>query len=140
MKLLEIAAKLFLDKLGAEGKGLNASSVTSALQNLFPSKNGDLDLQAIVGQFMGNNASLAQLATSWLGNGANMNLSASQLLGVFGESKISEFASKIGVESNTAVSGLAKMLPEFIDKASENGALKKDIAGSVVKGLMGKFL
>jgi len=41
---MNIAAKLFMDKMGSTGASLSGDQVQSALSNLLPTKNGELDL------------------------------------------------------------------------------------------------
>lgn len=43
MSILDTAAQLFLDKIGAQGSDLSTSNVMSALQNLLPTDGGEID-------------------------------------------------------------------------------------------------
>ena len=52
-----------------------------------------------------------------------------------GSDKVAEFASKLNVDEDTAVSGLADMLPQMVDKSSSGGSLLDSVGG--VGGLMG---
>jgi uncharacterized protein YidB (DUF937 family) len=140
MSIIENAAKLFMQQIGQQGDGLDLSSVVAGLKNLLPGDGGDLDIQALIEQFMGQSGGLATLASSWLGGGDNMDISASQLTGLLGQDKVAEFAENTGVDVDTAVSGLTGMIPQLIDQSSEDGALKTDLASSLVSGLAGKFL
>ena len=138
MNLTEIASKMLLQKLS--GQGLNASEgiIQSALQSLLPTEGGDLNLSSLVSMFIGNGG-IASLAQSWLGDGDNQSISPQSIIGMFGESNVSEFASKIGVDSGTAASGLSDMIPDLIDKASSGGSLQENITSSLVSGLASKF-
>jgi len=138
MNLTEIASNMLLQKLS--GQGLNASEgiVQSAIQNLLPTEGGDLNLQSLISMFMGNGG-VASLAQSWLGDGDNQSISPQSIISMLGESKVSEFASKIGVDSGTAASGLSDMIPNLIDKASSGGSLQENVTSSLVSGLASKF-
>ena len=137
MDLLKIGAQLFMSKLGSGGSGLDASSVVSSLSNLLPTSGGDLDLSALVGKM--NSGGLASIASSFLGGGSNDAFSPSQLMGLLGESKVSEFASSLNIEKDTAAQGLSDMIPDLIDKQSEGGSLLGGIAASSAKDILGKF-
>ena len=138
MDILKIAAQLFINKMGATQGKLDIGSVIGGLKDLLPTQGDDLDISSLVSNFT-KNAGLASLASSWLGNGKNEGISAQQIMQVFGKGKIEEFASKIGVDSGNAASGLASMIPDLIDKSSENGNLlnnlKSGIGSKLLKGL-----
>lgn len=134
-----MAAQLFISKLGSNGDQLNLGSVVTALQNLLPTQNGELDLSALIAQFTNGNEGLANLASSWLSEGDNAALSPSTLLDVLGNDRIANFANSLGLGQDTATSGLAQMLPELIDKNSENGDLLGNAVGGLAKGLLGKL-
>jgi len=130
MDIMEMAAKLFLQKTGGEG---NADNIASALTGLFSGNDGNIDIMNLVSKFQ--SSGVASLVTSWLGDGENSPVSGDQVKEVFGEEKISEFASNAGLNINTAVDGLSGMIPDLIDKASNGGSLLDSIGG--VDGLAG---
>jgi uncharacterized protein YidB (DUF937 family) len=140
MDLIKIATQLLMNSLsnGSNG-GLSATLVQSALKNLLPvNSNGDLDLSKVVGMLQ--NGGLASLAASWLGNGSNSPISAGQVTNLLGASKVNEFAQALGLEQNTAIDGLSKMLPDLIDKNSRDGdLLGSDAVAAIAKGVLGKL-
>lgn len=138
MNLTEIASKMLMEKLSGQGGNASESSIQSALQNLLPTDGGDLNLTSLVGQFMGNGG-LASLAQSWLGDGDNESISADSIVDMLGDSKVSEFANQIGVDKDSAASGLSDMIPNLIDKSSSGGSLQENITSSLISGLAGKF-
>jgi len=138
MDILNIASKLFIQKMGGNGSALSGDAVQSALGSLLPTKGGELDLGSIIGMFQGNGG-LASLVGSWLGDGGNEALSPSNLLSMLGDSKVNEFASSLNLSKDQASEGLSSMIPDLIDKASSGGSLKSDIGGALVKGLAGKL-
>ena len=140
MNLVDMAAKIFISQLGSKGNDMDFGNVVGALKGLLPTNGGDLDLGAIVSQFMGQGGGLASLAQSWLGNGANEKVSVSQVMGMLGSSNVSNFASQLGLDKDTAASGLSDMIPQLIDKSSDAGSLLGGgDAGAIAKNLLGKF-
>lgn len=85
---------------------------------------------------------LGQLVQSWVGAGKNLPLSAEQLTKVLGNPLVQQIAQKAGMAPNAAADGLAKLLPDVVDKLSPGGnlpdpqALLKQLDG--LKGLFGK--
>lgn len=138
MSLINLAAQLFIGKLGSQGEGLAQNSVVQALLALLPTQQGELDLGALVAQFSGNDA-LASLASSWLGGGTNAALTPATLLEILGSAPVAEFARALGLTQNSAVDGLTQMIPELIDNNSNGGALLGDAVGSLAKGMLGKL-
>ena len=69
MDLLKLATQYFIERLGANGGGLNEGAVSSALGGLLGSGDGNIDLGSIISKLDG--VGLASLAQSWLGDGAN---------------------------------------------------------------------
>lgn len=138
MNITEIASKMFLEKISGQEGGASMDTIQSALKHLLPTDGGELNLSSLVSQFMGSGG-LASLAQSWLGDGQNMSLSADKIIDMFGESKVSNFANEVGVDTSTAASGLSDMIPDLIDKASSGGSLQQNITSSLISGLAGKF-
>lgn len=132
--LLKMAAQMFMSKLGANGLDLN--TVVGALQGLLPTQGGEVDMTSLLARFAGQGG-LQALAQTWLGDGANAAISADQVRNVFGQEATQNFAQKLGVSAPTALDGLAKMLPELIDKTSSAGTFKQDMVGSLGKQLLG---
>lgn len=87
----------------------------------------------------GESVDLAAAAQSWLGDGANQSLGALDIKRLLGAEPAAEFGDKVGVDTGTAVEGLAGMLPTLLDKSSEGGSLLGSVVcsgtGSLLKGL-----
>ncbi len=137
MSLINTLAQLALQKFSGQ-TGTDQSGMASALSQLLPTSGGDLDLSALVSRFT-SNGTLASLASSWLANGSNMQLQPSQLISAFGQDKISQFASQIGIGESAASEGLADIIPNFIDKNSEGGQVKSDLISNVASSVLGGF-
>lgn len=144
MDLMKIATQLLMSKLSSGGNSsLSEGVIGAALSNLLPTNSGgDLDLGGLLGQL--NGGGLASMAASWLGDGSNDNMSASQVTSMFGESKVNDFANALGVDKDTASNGLSDIIPSLIDSNSKGGSLLdsvggSDMLGSLAKGALGSL-
>ena len=141
MELLKMGAATFInsDKSGTAGSGLDSGSLMSALIGLVGGGRGaGIDLGALVSRM--ESGGLGDIARSWLGDGSNQAISPSQIAGMFGAERVSEFASKLGLSDDEAVGGLSDALPQMVDKASRGGSLL-DLVGGVsgALGMAGKL-
>lgn len=125
MDLKELATQMITQKLGAAN---DTGAAASALESL--TGGGGFDLGDLVGQFTGSGGDLAEKAKSWLGDGANESISASQLQEALGSDKVAEFAQKLGIGADEASSGLSEILPQLIDKSSRGGELLDSVGGA----------
>ena len=64
---------------------------------------------------------LGDVASSWVGGGANLNISPEQISQVLGSGPIADFARKLGVSPEQASETLAGLLPEAVDRLTPNG-------------------
>jgi len=133
MDLIQIGAQLLQSKLGSN---VETGDIVSALSGLLGGDN--FDIGSLISKIQGNSG-LASMAASWLGDGDNTAMSGSQVMEIFGENKVSEFASKLNIDEGEASNGLADMLPQLIDKASSGGSILESALGSMggAGGLMG---
>jgi uncharacterized protein YidB (DUF937 family) len=63
----------------------------------------------------------SQVAQSWVGKGANDEISAGDLEGALGGETLDTLAQHTGMERDELLSGLAQQLPHFIDQLTPNG-------------------
>jgi uncharacterized protein YidB (DUF937 family) len=131
MDILEMGASLLSEKMGVD---LDSGAIGEALKGLLSNEGGDLDLAGLAAS-MTANGGLANIVSSWLGDGANEAISADTVAAIFDSDKLSSFAESLGVDSGSAAGGLAEVLPEIMDKASSGGSLL-DLAGGA-EGLLG---
>ena len=128
--LLKMGASAFMNsnRSGDAGSGLDLGSLTSALSGL---TGGGSDGGFDIGSLLGNMQSggLAEIAQSWPGEGDNGEISNDNVTQMFGQDKISEFASQLGVSQEEAVGGLRDALPQMVDNASSGGSLLDSIGG-----------
>jgi uncharacterized protein YidB (DUF937 family) len=68
-------------------------------------------------------AGLGDVVGSWIGTGANANISAEQIQQVLGSGPIADFAAKLGINPEQASETLAGLLPEAIDRLTPGGEL-----------------
>ena len=79
------------------------------------------NLQGLVTQLQ--QSGLGPQVQSWLGNGANMPVTADQLRAALGSDQVKQIAAHFGVDPNMVLNLLAQHLPNIVDKASPNGML-----------------
>ena len=133
MDLMQIGVQLLQSKLGSN---VQKGDIASALSGLLGGDN--FDLGSLVSKMQGNDG-LASMVASWLGDGDNTAMSGSQVMDIFGQDQVSEFASKLNIDEDTASNSLADILPQLIDKASSGGSIIESAMGSMggAGGLMG---
>lgn len=143
MDLMKIATQLIMSQLGGGNSNMSEDVVSGALSKLMPTNSsGDLDLGGLLGQL--NGGGLASMAASWLGDGDNSPMDGNQITDLFGQSQVQNFAQDLGVDENSATSGLSNMIPSLIDGNSNGGSLLdslggSDMIGSLAKGALGSF-
>jgi len=125
MDLMSIAQQLIKQQLGDNA---NADSIQNAIQGLFANSNGDFDISSIIAN-LSQNGGLGNIVSSWLGDGENMPIDKETIASLFGNDKISDFASKLGVDTNSATSLLSDVVPNLVDKSSSGGNLLDSVGG-----------
>ncbi|GGZ28531.1 YidB family protein [Asticcacaulis endophyticus] len=108
--------------LGALGGGDKGGLNLEALPGLV----GNGGLNDIVGQL--SQGGLQDVVQSWLGNGANLPISAEQIQAVLGSDQLAQIAQTIGVNP----AQIADVLPGLIDKLSPNGQISAGGLGDIV--------
>jgi len=132
--IINIGASLLKDKVGAD-----ESQLGDALSSILGNSDGNLDLSNILASLQ--DGDLGSIVGSWIGSGENASIDAESVSNLLGEDKISEFASKLGIDMDTAKDALAGVLPEVVDKATPEGDSLLDQLGGVegIMNLAGKF-
>jgi uncharacterized protein YidB (DUF937 family) len=116
------------------------SALTGLLSTKDTSVGGSGGLAGLVSAFQQNG--MGDMMSSWISNGPNPPISASQVNQVLGSDTIGQFASKAGVPVSQAGSLLAGLLPEAINYLTPNGSVPNTNAlesslGSLLSGLKG---
>ena len=132
--IISLGTKAFQDKIGGD-EGADSSVVTEALSGLFSNEEGGFDLGNIVSSVTGGEGGIGSVVSSWLGDGENAAIDGSQITELLGSDKIAAFADKLGIDTDTALSGLTDAVPNIVDKASEGGSLMGSLLGAVTGGL-----
>jgi len=136
--ILSMGAKMLQDKVGDSA---DSNSIQDALSSLLGNEEGGFDLSNIMSALTGGDneegesGGLAEIVSSWIGSGENKSIDSSLLSNLLGSDKISEFAQKLGIDEETAASGLADALPNIVDKATPEGDSLLDQVGGL-DGLM----
>jgi uncharacterized protein YidB (DUF937 family) len=97
---------------GAQGQ---SPLVQAALQMI--QQNGGLT--GIVSKF--EHGGMVEQVGSWVGTGANLPITSSQLQEILGTGTIGQIAQQLGLSHGDASSGLAQLLPQIIDKLTPTG-------------------
>jgi uncharacterized protein YidB (DUF937 family) len=146
---MDIAALIQLGASAIQGNsdknttGIPLDKITAALGSLLGGKGGKPDFGALLSGMQAGG--LGDIASSWLGKGANKPVSPDALAGIVGQEKLKEFAGQLGLSEESAKTAIADALPEMVDKASPEGSLLDGLAENLggMKGLgdmIGKLL
>ncbi len=67
---------------------------------------------------------LEETLKSWIGTGANRNISADQLRNVLGQDRIRELSQKTGIPPERVTEELKEILPDAVDRATPDGTVE----------------
>lgn len=137
MDLLQTLAQQFITDTDNDGN-IDVTEVIGSLTGLLGGAGGasQLDLGSIVSKLQGSG--LADIATSWLGSGDNLPISADQISNLFDSDKLSSFASALNLDLDSVKSGLSGVIPQLIDKSSPGGELL-DLSNLDAGGIIDKL-
>ncbi|KVE33017.1 YidB family protein [Burkholderia sp. TSV86] len=99
------------------GQGGNQNALISAALELINNQPGGLN--GLIDKFKAGGA--GDIIGSWVGNGANQQISPDLLQNVLGSEAIGSLASKIGIDPQQASGILAQVLPHVVNGATPNG-------------------
>ena len=125
---------LFDDVAGAVmGKvmGGNQGGMAQVAMEMFNQHGG---LNGVLDKF--KQGGLGEFATSWVGTGENLPISAEQISSVLGSGAIAEMAAKFGITPEVLSNQIAQHLPSVIDKMTPNGEVNPD-SGSLLSTVLG---
>ena len=114
--LLRMGGELIQNNSDDTTTGLDIGDIADALGGLLGNSEGGLDLGSLVSSLSQNG--LGEIVGSWLGDGENASISIDQIKDLLGSEKISEFASRLGLDEESAAGALADALPQVVDKAT----------------------
>lgn len=99
--------------------GGSSSPIASGLLQMINNQPGGLP--ALLQSF--HDKGLGGLASSWVGTGQNLPITAEQVQHVLGSDQVQQLAAKAGISSDVAGASIAQILPSLIDKLTPNGQL-----------------
>lgn len=99
--------------------GGSSSPIASGLLQMINNQPGGLP--ALLQSF--HDKGLGGLASSWVGTGQNLPITAEQVQHVLGNDQVQQLAAKAGISSDVAGASIAQILPSLIDKLTPNGQL-----------------
>jgi uncharacterized protein YidB (DUF937 family) len=116
MDLFKMGASLIEGNKDGATSGLNMDDISGALSRVISNSDGGLDLSSLVGKLSENG--LGEVVGSWLGQGENREISTDQVSNLLGDDKIANFASELGLSTDSAKQALADALPQVVDRAT----------------------
>ncbi len=125
--------------MGGSGHGLGQNPMLNAVIGMIQQHPGGI--QGLLGQFQQNG--LGDQVQSWVGTGANQQISAEHVQQALGQDQVAGLAQQLGVGHGEAASGLAQFLPLIIDKLSPQGQLpshEETQSGGGLMGMLGGLL
>lgn len=132
-----LATQVLMSKI----EGANNSDNAAAALDKLSSHGKGFDLAEIVSKFQESGGDAARKTKSWLGDGPQEPISASEVQDVLGSYKVAAFARKLGMNRNEASEKLAQILPELVDKSSQGGYLINSVGKkSLLAGFTSRFL
>lgn len=133
MDIMNLAKGMLADKLGA-----NSDAVGDAIGGLL-GEGQEMNIESLMAGFQ--EKGLGGVASSWLGDGANEDVSADQLKEVLGEDEVAAAAAKLGTDEGSLLDSLKDALPQLVDQASSGGSLLDKVGGlGALGGMAKKFL
>ena len=123
-----------LDELGSGLKGAMGQVLGQAMGNaeanalpaLLSQVLGKTDLGSVQGLLAKlQEGGLGSQVSSWLGNGANLNVGPEQLRAALGSEQVKQIANAVGLPADKILSVLSEHLPGAIDKMSPDGTLQE---------------
>jgi len=112
-----------LGKVTGGAGGGTESQILNAVVGMLGNQ-GSSGLSGIVDSL--SKSGLGDIASSWVGTGANKPIAGDQIMKALGDSHVADLASKLGISPDTVSSALAKVLPNLVDKLTPNGKLPTD--------------
>jgi len=134
MDLFKMGASMIQNNSDDATTGIDTDKITSALGSIFGGNSeegeGGLDLSSIISNV--TNGNLGETISSWIGNGENAPIDTEQVTELLGSDKVEAFAQELGVSADSAKQALSDVLPNLVDKATnEDSNLAGDLLSKV---------
>jgi uncharacterized protein YidB (DUF937 family) len=73
---------------------------------------------------------------SWIGSGANLPISADQIIQALGQGRVGQIAQQLGIDPQQAAAQLAQHLPQIVDHVTPNGQMPaNDLVSAALRAL-----
>lgn len=132
----------FLSRLGgAAMNDLRGTPLDKILNHLMGGQQGASGLEALVAKLRGGG--LGEQVDSWVGTGANREVTPEQLELALGEPEATRMAQEAGVPREGLMGVLASLLPGLVDRATPAGQLPRDdreMPQGGIAGILGSLL
>ena len=115
-----------------QGLGSDQRGLAGALMDMIGGPSTGGGLQGLVDSFSRNG--LGDIVSSWIATGPNKAVSADQIHRALGADALSQIASKAGIRAETAVSSIASLLPDLVDKLTPSGSAD-DVQNVIAQGM-----
>jgi uncharacterized protein YidB (DUF937 family) len=113
------------------GGGLNLMNIILGMLQQGGGAGGQNGLQSIIEQV--TRAGFGQQAQSWVGSGQNMPISPEQIMEIFGQGQVQQWAQQSGLSPQETAGGLSGILPEVINQMTPQGQMTQ---GAELDGLL----
>lgn len=117
MDLFKVGASMIQGNSDDSTSNLDTKDISSALNKIIGDGKGGIDLSSFVSGLSSNG--LGAIVGSWLGNGENKSINIEQITTLIGSDKIEEFASMLGISTDSAKNALADSVPNMVDEATK---------------------
>ncbi len=116
------------------GQTAPQASPSSGAPAQFPGSLSDILASTGFGSLAGiverlSNGGLQEQVRSWLGNGANLPVSADQIRSALGDEQVQRIAQQLGIPIDRILQILSQYLPAAVDQASPNGKIEEPATG-----------
>jgi len=106
------------------GSGDKSNAIARAAGRLIGSEGTGEGVLKLVQQFQ--RRGMADVVGSWISTGDNQSITAGQLEDALGPDRVADLAQQAGITPAEASDGLAKVLPQIIDRITPGGGLPPD--------------
>lgn len=106
------------------GSGDKSNAIARAAGRLIGSEGTGEGILKLVQQFQ--RRGMGDVIGSWISTGDNQSITAGQLEDALGPDRITDLAQQAGLTPQEVSSGLARVLPQIIDRITPGGGLPPD--------------
>ena len=123
MDLLQMGAQIMAQQMGGNASSGDLQEMLGGLIG-----NGDnMDIGSLVAKMQGGE--LGDIVQSWLGDGENVAISATQLSDVIDTDRLQKTATQLGTDQGSLLETLASVIPQMVDNGSKGGSLLDSLGG-----------